>query len=222
MTPPLAAVLADAPLDPSSDEARRWLEDELARGEYHPQPGLLERVMEWLDELFSGTGGGSLPGFALPLVIALALVVAALVLVVVLRRDTSAPTGAGSGGVLDVPDVPADALRARARAALAAGDWDGAVLDGLRAIARRAVERVVLDDAPGRTAHEVSRDLAAVFPVEDRPLASAADAFDAVRYGHTRASEQQARDVLALDERLGTARPAVPSPSAAPAEVSRS
>ncbi len=201
----------DAPLDPSSDEARRWLEEELAKGVYNPQPGLTERFLEWLDRLTSASPAGGAPAVLLPVVIVVVVAVLALVLVTVLRREVRR-SGAGPGRVLDVPDVDAATLRARARAAAERRDWDDAVLDGVRAVARGGVERVVLDDAPGRTAHEVALALATPFPGESQALLHAADAFDAVRYGHRRASEEQARDVLALEERLAGTRP-VTAPS---------
>ena len=210
MTALAHGVRADAPLDPSSDEARAWLERELSRAVYSPQPGLLDRIREWLGELFSSSGSGSLPSFVLPVVLLLAVAVGVLVLVAVLRRDVGRTTGDGESGVLDVPDVPADVLRARALDALRAQDWDTAVLDGLRAVARRAVERVVLDDAPGRTAHEVAQDLGVRFPDEATPLREAADAFGAVRYGDRRASRATAEAVLSLEERLATSRPQQP------------
>lgn len=203
----------DAPLDPSSDEARRWLEDELAKGVYHAQPSLLERISEWIARLLSLTPDGGAPSFLVPVVVLVVLAVLALVLVRVLRREVG-PTRDAAGGVLDVPDVDAVTLRSRAREALARGNWDAAVLDGVRTIARSGVERVVLDDAPGRTAHEVALALASPFPSEGDSLLRAADVFDAVRYGHRRATEAQAREVLALEERLATTRPAPPTPPA--------
>lgn len=205
--PLLAGLRLDAPLDPTSDEARRWLEDELSSGRYRAQPGLVDRLRELLDRLLSSGPDSGLPSLAVPIAVGLLLAVAALVLVRVLRRDVGSARGSGPG-LLDVPDVPADELRARARAALERRDWDGAVLDGLRAVARRAVERVVLDDAPGRTAHEVAVALSTPFPAESAALLAAADAFDAVRYGDVHADERQARAVLDLDERLTSARPA--------------
>ncbi|NHI20418.1 DUF4129 domain-containing protein [Phycicoccus endophyticus] len=198
---------ADAPLDPSADQARRWLTEELAGAEYHAQPSLLERLREWVDHLLDAAPGTGLPAVAVPVAVGLVLAALALVLWRVLRRDVGSAGAGRAARVLDVPDLPASALRARAREALARGHWDGAVLDGLRAIARGAVERVVLDDAPGRTAHEVAAALAERFPAESAALAAAADRFDAVRYGHRRASEEAAHAVLALDERLETARP---------------
>ena len=48
----------DPPLDPTSPQARQWLEDELRKGIYHEQKGLLERIWDWLMSLLSGTGSG--------------------------------------------------------------------------------------------------------------------------------------------------------------------
>jgi hypothetical protein len=195
-----------APLDPTSEEARRWLEEELAKGVYHPQPSLTQRLLEWLDRLLSATSTAGAPSFLLPVVIGVLLAVLAGVLLVLLRREVG-PSRPGSTHLLDVPDVDAETLRRRARDAAARGDWDTAVLDGVRTVARAGVERVVLDDAPGRTAHEVALALATVFPDEAGSMLRAADAFDAVRYGHRRATEAQALAVLELDERLAAARP---------------
>ena len=41
----------DPPLDPTSPQARQWLEDELRKGIYHEQKGLLQRIWDWLNEL---------------------------------------------------------------------------------------------------------------------------------------------------------------------------
>ncbi len=196
----------DAPLDPSSDEARRWLLDELAKGTYTPQPGLVERFLEWVNRLLSASPTGGAPSVLVPVVVVLLVAVLVLVLVTVLRREVR-PAGSDRGHVLDVPDVDAATLRRRARDAQGRGDWDTAVLDGVRTVARAGVERVVLDDAPGRTAHEVAVALASPFPSEAAALLRAADAFDAVRYGDQRATPDQARDVIALDERLTGTRP---------------
>ncbi len=202
----LAVRPLDAPLDPSSEEARRWLREELSSPQYHAQPSLLERLRELIDRLFSASPDGGLPAVVVPIAIGLVLAVLGLVLWRVLRREVGR-AGGGEDRLLDVPDVPAATLRDRARAAIARGDWDSAVLDGVRTVARAAVERVVLDDAPGRTAHEVALALTVPFPAEHAGLLAAADSFDAVRYGHRSATEDQARAVLALDERLASARP---------------
>ena len=87
------------------------------------------------------------------------------------------------------------------------GRYDDAVLDGFRAIAKDMSDRTLLDDAPGRTAHEVSLALASPFPDHADRLARAADLFDSVRYGHRRANADQAGQVQHLDAELVTTRP---------------
>lgn len=203
----LLSLALDAPLDPSNDEARRWAEEELRRSDYHPNPSLTERFIEFVDRLLGATAGGGAGNVVVAVLVLLLLAGLVVLLVVVLRREVGATGARGPAGVLDVPEVPAAVLRRRAREALAAGDWDTAVLDGLRTVARTAVERVVLDDAPGRTAHEVAVALTTPFPAEAGALGAAADAFDAVRYGHRGADETTARAVLDLEERLAAARP---------------
>ena len=89
------------------------------------------------------------------------------------------------------------------------------MLEAYRAIARSAVERTLLDDLPGRTAHEVAVALVPVFPASAASLATAADVFDAVRYGRRAARVESARDRLALDAALATTRPVLPDPATA-------
>jgi hypothetical protein len=207
-------VRLDPPLDPTSAQAREWLEDELRKGTYHENPGLLQRLWNWITELLlNTTAAGSLPSWT----IWLAVLVGAGLLALVVARSVRAERrmrGARDGGVLDGPARPASEHRAAARAALDDGDADTAVLEGYRAIARSAVERTLLDDLPGRTAHEVSVALLPVFPPHAAGLASAADAFDAVRYGRRAASADTARAVVALDADLARARPVLPEPVA--------
>ena len=112
--------------------------------------------------------------------------------------------------MLDDPTITARRYRDLAAQALREERYDDAVLDGFRAIAKDMSDRHVLDDAPGRTAHEVSLALAAPFPGHAERLARAADLFDAVRYGHRRASAGQAGQIQQLDAELVTARPRLP------------
>ena len=103
--------------------------------------------------------------------------------------------------------------RTAATRALAAGDADTALLEAYRAIARSAIERTLLDDLPGRTPHEVAVELGPAFPASAAALATAADAFDAVRYGRRAARPESARDVIALDSTLAATRPVLPDPT---------
>lgn len=207
----LVALLLDTPpLDPSRSEGRRLLEDELAKPRYAVEPSLWERFREWLVGLFDTTGAG-LPPWIFAFVLLIALAVIALVIVLVIRPEARARRSGGDRGVLDERGVDAAAYRSRAQSAVREGNWDTVVLDGYRAIVASAVERTILDELPGRTAHEASLDLSSAFPDEGGAVRASADRFDAVRYGHDRASEADGRAVLALDDRLARSRPALPT-----------
>lgn len=196
------------PLDPSSPEARQWVLDELAKGGYQTEPSPVQRFLSWLfDLLFSQHGSGLLPSWGAILVVAVALAVVALVVIHLVRREPTTGRGRPGGAVLDDDGLSAADYRVRARDAKARGDWDAVLLDSYRALAASAVERTLLTDLPGRTAHEVALALAPVFPAQASALAASATEFDAVRYGHRRTTEAKAMDTADLDAVLGSTRP---------------
>ena len=203
----------DPPLDPTSAQAREWLEAELRKGVYQDDPGLLQRLWDWVTRVLGETTAeGGLPPWTIWLAVLLGVGVLALLVARSVRAERRM-TRPRRAGVLDGPTRSAAEHRAAARAALAVGDADTAVLEGFRAIARSAVERTLLDDLPGRTAHEVSVALVPVFPSDAGALASAADAFDAVRYGRRPAAPDAARAVVALDAHIAQSRPVLPEPA---------
>lgn len=204
----------DAPLDPTSAEARELLEEELRKAVYRDDRGLLERLWDWLrDHLTGTTGSGGLPAWTVWLAVLIGLAVLALVLFRSIRAERRM-TRPRHEGVLAGPVRSAPEHRAAAAAALAAGDADTAVLEGYRALTRSAVDRTLLEDLPGLTAHEVAVALGPVFPGYAGRLASAADAFDAVRYGRRPATVSRATDLVDLDLALLGARPLLPEPVA--------
>lgn len=196
-------------LDPTPTEARDWLEQELHGSDY--QDPWLESVIRWvvesLGKLFDGASRLANSGVSLVITVLVALVVIALMVWVLPRVRRESVTAAPDGSVLKDLTITARTYRDRAAQALVEGRYDDAVLDGFRAIARDMSDRTLLDDAPGRTAHEVSLALASPFPDFATRLARAADLFDSVRYGHRRASADQAGDVRRLDMELIAARP---------------
>jgi hypothetical protein len=103
---------------------------------------------------------------------------------------------------VDDKGLSAADYRRRAHASTDRGDWDTALLDSYRALAASAVERTLLTELPGRTAHEVAVSLAPVFPDHADALASAASSFDDVRYGHRRTTKAQAVATTELDAKL--------------------
>lgn len=203
-------VPAEPPLDPDRDEARRLLQHELDTGTYQLQESVVSRVWRWFTDLLPDLGGlGPLPAWVTWTVLAVVLVAVLAVLAFATRdrwRTTRLEQAVRPGAVLEGTRRGTADYRAAARAALAAGDHGTAVVDAYRALAAAAIERTLLEDRPGSTAHEVALGLAPVFPTEAGPLASAADSFDAVRYGARAATQAQAREVLDLEGRLqGTA-----------------
>lgn len=205
----LASLVASRiPVDPSTEEARAWLERELAKPAYADHRSLLQRVIDWIVGFLSGTqGSAGVPGWVLPAVlVTLAGVGTALVLVKV-RREPGSRRDDRRGAVLDEVDVDAAGYRRRARRAFEEGDHEAATADWFRAIAAAAADRTIIDAGPGRTAHEVSVALAAVFPEERAALAAAADHFDGIRYGEAHVDATIASFVAALDDRLAAAQP---------------
>jgi len=203
----LRALSVDGPLDPSSGEARSWLQRELLNPEYHQQ-NVVEQLITWLQRqigrgLAAAAQAPPLSTFAAMLIFLLLL--GGLVWLLSRTRGTRRARG-GSGPVLDEPVATAAELRARAEDALADGRMEQALVDGFRALTVRQVERGRLEDSPGATAHEVALSLATRFPQHGERVGDNARLFDLVLYGDRPASPDQARDVLGLDDELAAAR----------------
>ena len=194
-------------LDPTPAEAREWLTQELHGSGY--QRSWMESAIGWVIRQVRRLLGaaGDLAGASPVFTVLVALAVIALLVWVLpkVRRDSRAPRSAGA--VLEDLTITARTYRDRAAKSLREGRYDDAVLDSFRAIAKDMGDRTLLDDAPGRTAHEASLALAPLFPGHADRLARAADLFDAVRYGHRRATADQAGEIQHLDAELVTARP---------------
>lgn len=206
MSPLPAALLAgslDPPLDPSGDEARRLLRRELADPKYY-DANILERLQGWLERLIDDTvDGASASGpwsTAIAIVVVLTLV-AAIALLVSRARRTATAERPGTAALTDEV-ISADELRARAEAALAAGDASAALVDAFRAVAVRQVERGRIEDVPQATAHELARALAAEFLPHAVAVHHGADLFDQTLYGERVATREQALELLDLDDAL--------------------
>lgn len=203
--------LPSAGLDPDREEARRWLETEIAEGDYRLQEPVLTRLWNWFVDLLPSVAlPGQLPAWTPWVVLVLVLVVAAAVIAFGLRDRWRTGRLSGSrtnGAVLDGVHRAASQYRASAEAALRRGDHDTAALEAYRAIAAGAIERTLLDNRPGQTAHEVAASLVPVFPAHGGPLGLAADTFDAVRYGDQRCDADTARELLELETAVRGSRP---------------
>ncbi|WP_435199794.1 DUF4129 domain-containing protein [Janibacter sp. GS2] len=190
------------PLTPDSPEARDWLERELATPTYQDEQGLLGRLLEWIVRQLGGGPVGAVPG---PVLWALLLVVVVTVTVVAVRALRRNPTSgpAGEGEIFaDARPRTAQEHRRAARAAMAAGEHDRAVLEAFRGMARDGVERTLVPESPGVTVHEVVVALTRAFPAKGEALAFSAATFDDVRYGDTHTDAATVAVVVTLGEEL--------------------
>lgn len=200
-------MLLDVPVTPDPQTAGTWLRRELADPVYHQRPSLLSRLLEWVRTLFAQASAADTPGLVTTLTIvggALLLVVVAFWVTGPVRRSRRL----GRPGVLAPDDRrTAEQLRADADAAAARGDLAAAVADRFRAVVRSLEERAVLDERPGRTAHEAAADAGArLVPVAEE-LRRAADLFDAVVYGRLQATADDDAWLRSVDARTAGVRP---------------
>jgi hypothetical protein len=196
------------PLQPSGDEGRQLLREELLHGEYHRQH-VLQRILDWIwRRLEGGAGAASGTDWVATLVtmaVAAVLLVGLVILLSRVRRDRRRRQQHAQAVLTD--DRPsAVELRRRAESALADGRHSDAVVEAFRALAVRQVERGRLVDQPGTTAHEVAASLATAYPNHGERVGRGADLFDATLYGDRPASAAEATTLLELDDALAGAR----------------
>ncbi len=204
------ALASRRPLTPSGEQGRAALRRELLDPAYRDQNPVQE-LLTWLGRVLDRTVGAAQGASLLPTVLALVLL---LLLVLALGWAASRARGSArarrtGGAVLAVAVLDADALRSRAAEALEHGRPEDALLDAFRALARRQVQRGELRDDPGATAREVAQVLGRVRPGLAERLQTAATTFDAVLYGGEAVAAERARDVLDLDDALGSSVPEV-------------
>ncbi|WP_231494900.1 DUF4129 domain-containing protein [Cellulomonas sp. KRMCY2] len=207
----LHRVLADVPVDPDAETARRWAHTELADPIYHEQrESLLARAIRWVLEQLAKVGdrASGLDLRTTTLVVVGVLVLGAIVVLVVagpVRRARRAGRGSVEVFVDDVRS--ADELRASADAFAARGAWAEAVLDRFRAVLRSLEDRALLDPRPGRTAHEAAGDGGRRLPTCADDLRRAGVLFDDVCYGDAAAAADDDAWLREVDRRVAAARP---------------
>lgn len=164
-----------------------------------------ERVLNWLAHL-PRSAGHVVPGGWFGLIALAILAVLAITLVVYWAR----PGGirrARAGAVLSGTPMSAREHRQAAERFATAGDYTGAIVEAVRAIAADLDERAILPPRPGRTAGELAAEAGKELPGLAASLRAATRLFDDVRYGGksgTLAGYQQVSDV---GEAVRAARP---------------
>ena len=201
-------------MTPDADTARRWAVEELADPAYHAGPSLLDRILQWLQELVERLLGGDNAANIDPRTMGLVILAVAVVVGLVawwvagpVRRSRRASK---ERLVFDTEDArTADEMRSASVAAADRGDWHGAVLERFRGLVRGLEERELLEERAGRTAHEVALDAATVLPELHADLVTASDVFDEVCYGEGEGSAQEYRALVALDDAARASKPRV-------------
>lgn len=203
-----ASRAGDVPVEPGADEARRLVERELLEPVYDDSPSLLERILDWVGSLFDDVPALGLDGrtAALVVVVLLAVVAGVALWVAGPVRRTRRP--GGGGVVLGGDDTRTAAqLRAAADAAAAREDWHAAVAERFRAVVRSLEERTVLDERPGRTAHEAVEAAAYRLPSSATALRDAGRLFDDLVYGDQPAGPADDARLREVDAAVAAERP---------------
>lgn len=199
------------PVDPDAETAHRWVQDELAKSDYHSSGNdWFARFLEWLTKLFSkrpNFGDGSAPG-GIP-----AWVVAALIIVTVLAiatflvmgplrssRRRKQPKPIFDDDIRDLAAIKNAALEAAGNE-----DWSRATLERFRAIVRAGEDRGVVSVTPGMTADEFARDAAHSIRALEVEFDWSADTFDGLRYAAATASQADYARMTALEALVAAA-----------------
>ncbi|MGE7391481.1 DUF4129 domain-containing protein [Streptomyces sp. NPDC004126] len=205
------------PLTTPRDAAREAAERELAKPAYHQdEPGLLQRALDrfwdWLGDFFDRASGATPGGWAglLAIAVLVLLVIAALWW----RLGTPRRTATSTTNLFDEGPRSAADHRTAADAHAAAGRWNEAVQERMRALVRSLEERTLLDPRPGRTADEAAAEAALTLPAHAADLHAAARAFDDVTYGGRTADADAYARLRTLDLTLERAKPLLTGPAA--------
>lgn len=207
----------DVPVDVPRVPAREAAERELSKPMYHENdPSLLERGLDrfwkWVGGIFDAASGAT-PGGLLGL-LAIVVVVLALVGALWWRLGTPQRTPATGDSLFDDGPRTAEEHRAAAARHAAAGRWNQALQERMRAIVRSLEERTLLDPRPGRTADEAAAEAARSLPSHSDELRAAARSFDDVTYGGRTADELAYRRIEELDTALERTRPTLDTAAA--------
>jgi hypothetical protein len=165
-----------------------------------------QRVVDWLARLFSNAQT-AVPGGWFGLV-ALAVIAVLVVTAIIFWVRPARARRDRTGSVLAGGSVTARDYRLAAERLAADGDYAGAIVQTVRAIAADLDERGVLPPKPGRTADELAAEAGRELPTLAADLRAATSLFDDVRYGDRQASLAGYELVSRVDAGVRAARPA--------------
>lgn len=164
----------------------------------------VERVLNWLLNLFSATAN-AVPGGWFGLVVLAVLAVLAVTVVIFWVRPTS-HRRVGARAVLSGAATSAQNHRREAQRLAAVGQFGQAIVEAVRAVAVELEEREILPPRPGRTADELAHEAGRRLPALAEDMRRVTRLFDDVLYGERRGTEEGYRMVGRLDEAVRSAR----------------
>ena len=185
-------------------QGQRLARAELSKQMYHPGTPLTERIEQAIARLLNHAVVGADVTWLIVLAAVLAIVI---VVVMGWIGPVARSRSRGRAPLLAPSRARARDHRQQAERMAAAGDYAGATIESVRAIAVELEERGILAPRPGRTADEFAAEASRPLPDHAASLMAAARLFDDVRYGEragTAAGYQQVRD---LDVAIQAARP---------------
>ncbi len=187
--------------------AQRLARHELA------ETSIWQRIWHWLARL-PGTAGAIVPGGWFGL-IALAILAVVTITIIIFWVRPARTGRAAAGSVLGGLPMTARDYRQAGERLAAAGDYAGAIVEGVRAIAAELDERGVLPPRPGRTADELAAEAGSELPGLAGDLLTVTRMFDDIRYGDRDGSQAGYQLVSRLDLDVRAARAAAGSGPAA-------
>ena len=182
----------------------------LARHELLAEISVWRRILTWIVRL-PNSAGTVVPGGWFGLIALTILAVVAVTAVIYLVRPATSRRVRAESVLGDKPMTARDYRLAAERQA-AAGNYSGAIVETVRAIAADLDERGVLPPRPGRTANELAAEAGRELPSQAADLRTAARLFDDIRYGDKDGSLAGYQLVSRVAESVRAARPVAAAP----------
>jgi len=173
----------------------------LARRELN-RVNIVERIFLDLRRLFD-LGGNAVPSGWFGLIV-LGVLAAVLTIVIFAWVRPARHRRERQSAVIGNKARTAQDYRKSAARLAAAGDFSGAIVDGVRGIAAELEERGILPPRLGRTADELAMEASAELPSLSADLRTVTRLFDDIRYGDRPGSEAGYQLVSRLDAAVRT------------------
>lgn len=211
LKPATSWLLSSIPVDPDNPDARDLIVQELSKPEYQAAKptwwDLMSKALwDWLTSLKFDVSG--IPGGWFSLAIGTVLVVAIVVLIAQYGVPRLQAKSNDALTLFSESDLrTSDELLESAKQAALRKDWNLAIEDAFRSIARSLLERVLVNSTPGTTAVGFANNASLIFPSFASRLTDGAASFDRVRYLEEEGTEAEYLALLELGKQIKASQP---------------